>query len=736
MATALYHNHSHQNCNQVKRNHSRSYFFEGAGIRSARIASFLFFLTFITNFFALGQSVTATWKKTASEIYATGFAYQVKETPGGVSLFGMELVENDAYGSGSSEKGIYLDSIWGTTQARKQIYLEDSRTDKAWLVVFVARQGEFPLSLSINGHKSKLDKWDERTNDQYFRWCEFPAQWLKKGNNVIDLLCPEASSRDRGWVVYLSRADEFRDGGGDPKDVGKTSFKSFNGGKTWMESPFGRSGKERAEYTVRISLDRYVSQGWLETPVIDLWRGDNQDFIVPLRMCRKLSIGVSADVPAGTRVEYYLRKGLDPGPFSPEWKDYELAGSGANLKLTLDGAHLNSRFIQVRVVLSTSNPLLSPVVKSMELEATHQENTPVPKNIFVVSADNPPVRYSSIAWEWEKPDCPAFPELRERQNLDEVVKGSTSEFDAQVKLMNHAIKQWVDGGATPGFPDWNALSILDQINKTGGGGMCLQNNLLLAGFYQSYGWQARHVNVVSHEICEVWNNEFAKWIYMDAHRANHYFYDKESGEPMSVLEIHKAYLNKYFPDRQIDWQQDRFSFPPDDHPFAQRGSPTTHGDQGSHNAFNEYLRPAFIRMVPRANWFSKPFPRPLNHGLSQWPWNGYINWYDERTPPQRQYSRFTNRPTDMWPDLNTVHIHADSGYGNDLLYLNFETYTPGFSHFEAQVNGTNWRTVGPKWVWLLQAGKNTLQVRAVNKLGAKGRLSTVVLNHHPAPFGE
>jgi hypothetical protein len=698
------------------------------------------------------QSVTTCWGGSAQSSYETGFIHQVMKAPdSGVSLFNMELIENDAPGSGPSEKGVYLDTVWGRYYARKEIRVDDPRTRSAWLVIYISRQGKHPLSFSVNGHPAQVENWNEQVNPEYFRWIAFPAAWLKAGKNIIDFSYPQASQKEEGWVLCLARADEFEAGGGDPRHVGETSFKSFDGGKTWKQSPFGLLGRDRAEYTVRLSLDRYIRSGWLETPVIDLWRGDSKGFIVPLRMLRKLLISASATEPAGTKIKYYLRKGTSPDPYSTEWSEYSLIGTGTTLNLEfdasvkpvaaaqsladagtsrkLDGSALNRRYIQLRIALSTTDPLVSPVVRSINIRAEHQENIPLPKNIHVIEAANPAIGYSSIPWEWESADRSEFAQLRERQSLDEVIAGSTTEFEAQVRILNHTVKQWIDGGSYPEFPDWNATSILDHINKTGGGGMCLQNNLLLAGFYESFGWQARHVNVYSHELCEVWNDEYGKWIYMEAHRGNHYFYDRETDEPMSILDIHKAYLNKYFHNRCIDWMKDSFYFPPDDHPYAERGSL---GQGGKH--FNEYCRPAFVRMVPRTNWFSKPYPRPSHHGLNQWPWNGYINWYDEQTPPKRQYSWFTDRPQDMWPDLNTVHIDAVSGYGNDVLYLRFTTYTPNFSHFEVNVNDAGWKKVSEQWAWLLMSGKNTLRARAVNKLGVKGRPSEVVLNHSDVAF--
>ncbi len=680
------------------------------------------------------QTVRTAWSGDAERIYEEGFARGVRMLPEGVGLFDMELVENDAPGAGMSERGVWRDTVWGRFRARKEFMLDDPRARKAWLVVFVAGQGKTPLELSVNGRAAKAENWDERVNGESCRWAEFPAAWLRKGRNVVELSCPGAAREEDGWSIQLARADEFEQGGGDPRDVGKTSFKSSDGGEFWKESPFGPLGQDRCEYSVRLSLDRHLPSGTLETPVIDLWRGDSPEFIAPLRMVRKVTVTAEAGVPSGTRVEYSLRRGTAPGPFSTEWEPWETVGSGAALALSLDGAAVNARYVQLRMALSTENPLVTPVIRSVRVEAEHQENFPAPANIRVLSAENPPVRYSSFPWEWESWDRPEFARLREWQNLDAVVEGSATGFEAQVRLMHHAIKQWIDGGVLPGFPEWNALDILQHIDRTGGGGMCLQNNLLLAGFLQSFGWQARHVNVISHEVCEVWNDEFGKWIQLDAHRANNYYYDPGTAEPMSVLDLHRAYLDKYFPDRPIDWMRDSFPLKTGDDvtPFAGRGSPSHHGG----NRFDEYCRAAFVRMVPRANWFSRPYPRPPAHGMTQWPWDGYVNWYDDRTPPKRQYSTHTDRPRDLWPDLNTVHIDAVSGHGNDQLYLRFETNTPNFSHFETDANDSGWKKAGERWVWLLHSGRNTLRVRAVNLLGVKGKPSTVTLNYADAPFPE
>jgi hypothetical protein len=684
-----------------------------------------------------GERVTTKWGGAAGMIYDTGFMHMLKNHPDGVCLFDMELIQNDAPGAGRSEKGVTSDVIWGETRARKILYLDDPRAYKAFIVFWVYRQGKYPLHFEVNGNLVSCENWSKSKSREVYRWIEFPVDWLKKGRNTIEIFSPEAASSKEGWEFYIARADEFEAGGGDPADVGKTSFKSFNGGESWKESPFGPLGKTRAEYTVRISFDRFVSDGWFATPVIDLWKGGTDDFIVRQHIIRLMKVSMRSDVPEGTTVEYYFRKGVDPNPFSDKWSPYELIGTGDSVELDIEGNTINRRYVQFRAVLSTTNPLKSPVVKSMHVTAELEEPFPVPlhENIVVLDVDNPPIKYPSVEWEWEPWNRPEFEELRKRENTDGIIEGSLGDFDAQVKLLDYATKRWRWVSPMPEYPGWDALSIADRIDNLGGGGMCIQFNLFLGGLYMAYGWQSRLVNIVGHEVCEVWNDEFGKWIYVDASYVNHYAYDPKTAEPLNMLELHNLYTDYYFPDRPIDWMNDFTGTQPFDeenHP-VRRGS-LTHHKKISHNGFTHA---AFMRIVPRNNYYEKPYPMPLSHGSSTWPWDGYINWYDEKTPPKRQYTWHTDRPRDMWPDLNKVHVDATQGFGNDRLFLRFETYTPNFSHFEVNHNGRGWEELETDhWTWFLGSGRNTLSVRTVNKLGAKGKLSIVVLNHADAPLGE
>lgn len=707
-----------------------------------KVVSAAFLSFFLGCMAASAQVETITWSADARQIYDSGFMHKLMKDPnGGVRLFNNEPVENDSPGAGVSDKGVNTDEVWGSNRARKVLALDDPRAAKAWLFIFLNRRGKFALTFEVNGHRSQMETWQSKGYER-FRWVEFPAEWLKKGKNVIDLSCPEAKTAAEGWSIYLARADEFEAGGGDPKEAGKTSFKSANGGETWKESPFGPLGQDRAEYEVRICLNRYVKSGWLETPVIDLWKKTQEDLIVQMHTIQKLRISAESAVPPGTTVAWYMRKGTNASPFSSEWEPYEAIGSGPAVSLEMEGKKFLRRYLQLKAVLSTENPLVSPAVKAVKVSADFKESFPVPlhKNIYVVEADNPPIQYSSVNWVWEKADRPEYEKLRKRENLDKVIAGSRTQFEAQVKLLDYATKRWRWNEPNPEYPEWDALSILDRIDKAGGGGMCIQFNLLLAGACMSYGWQARLVGIDGHEVCEVWSDDYGKWIYFDAYNWNHVMCDARTGKPLSMLELHKIYLDYFYPDRPMDWLSDyRFG----DDAVAKRAdkppiirSSSTYNDRASGD-YGGFMQSRILRIIPRNNWFEKSWPRPLSHGTdSSWPWDGYITWYDDRTPPRIQYSWYTDRPRDMWPDLNKTHISAAQGYGNDRLYLEFETYTPNFSHFEVNTDDNGWEKTEDRWNWLLVPGKNTVQVRAVNKQGSKGKPASITVNRVELPFKE
>ena len=678
------------------------------------------------------------WQASGEQIYRTGFADSVmRRAAGGVGLFDMELFEDDAAGAGLSEKGVCADEIWGECRGRKVFVLDEPAAHGAWLIFFIPcnlpAHHRAPLQVEVNGHRTELPFWDWGEKSRFHSWLPFAPEWLKAGENVVEISCPQAAAKEEGWSLCVARADEFAEGGGEPRGVGRNSFRSTDAGKTWKEGILGPEDRGRAEYSIRLSLDRHLRQGWLATPVIDLWRGDDEDFIIPLRILQKMWLDFSSEVPEGTAVEYYLRLGEGPSPLAQGWSPYEYLGEGAHVEVDLEAARLGRRYAQLKVVLKSQNPLLTPAFKALRLQTEVEQKVPSHDNLAPVALENPTITYATVEWQWEDWERPEHEELRRRENLDEMIAGSRTQFEAQVRLLDHVTRRWAHSSPMPAYPAWDALSILDRVERSGGGGMCIQFNNVLAGLCTACGWQARLTVVSNHEVCEVWNDDFGKWIFLDADFYNNYNCDSATGEPLNMLELHRHHLDYYYADRSIDFMADpayiwrHLEVEP---PPVRRGSPTGH----ERSYLTGFCNAAFMHLVPRNNWYSAPTPRPLSHGTTDWPWNGYVAWYDERTPRRRQYARHTDRVQDLWPDLNKVRVHATAGLGSDRLFLHFETYTPNFDHFEVDVDDSGWKEVGERWVWMLGAGRNSLRARAVNKSGARGKPACIALNYVSAPF--
>lgn len=684
---------------------------------------------------------TSTWKATAEAAYDTGFVQRLmKQGRGGVGLFNHDLIQNDAPGAGKSEKGAYVDAVWGEIQARKIFVLDDPRAAHAELYVFPEQVNPMhPLTVRVNGERLQIPA-TPRKGWETVRWASFPATWLKQGQNIVDLSCPEARSEEQGWKLMVSRADEFADGGGDPAHVGETSFKSTDNGKSWKNG-CGTDARTRAEWCARLALGRHVPAGSLETPVIDLWQGAGGDFVARQRTIKKLAIVVKAEAPPGTSVTYWIRKGTHPSLQSAAWGPYEKIGQGAALDLAIDGERFNRRYLQIRIELATGNPLVTPIVRAIAVNAEFKEAFPIPRheNIHVLELENPPIRYSSLPWEWEATDRPELARLRRRENLDEVVAGARTQYEAQLRLLDYAKKRWEWTDPKAEYPEWNALAIAERINRAGGGGMCIQQNLFFIGLCQAFGWQGRLVGIDGHEVAEVWSDVYGKWIYFDAFFPNHCLCDPGSGEPLDMREIHDRYLDYFYPDRAMDWATNERIEPDEirkrpDRPPVVRSSLTYHDKDV--NEYAGFLQSRILRLLPRTNFVEKTHPRPLAHDGGGYYWDGYVSWYDPRTPIRGQYARYTDRARDLWPDLNTVHVTASQGYGNDRLFLEFETYTPNFNRFEVATDGAPWKVVEDRWTWLLVPGKNTLLVRTVNNAGNGGKPAKIVVNRVVVPLHE
>jgi len=386
------------------------------------------------------------------------------------------------------------------------------------------------------------------------------------------------------------------------------------------------------------------------------------------------------------------------------------------------------------------------------------KNRNISQGIHVVELVNKPKLLSSLDFEYENPQHPKLKEFRKKYKLDEVIKDCGSEFEKMLKLENWVSKQWNWHLLKPedDMVEWDALKILrpDENGKVTGG-YCLHYAIVCMQALQSFGFQARIVNANhsvwgGHELTEVWSNEFGKWILMDPN-FDTYFADRETGIPLNMLELHHIFLDEYYPDEAIDrdnWSRKEFV-----KRVESKGVPQSivciigGGAQGGTLLEYEWWKPAvelfpycggygflstgYFRMLPRSNFLSKPFPIPVNHGRSvHWGWTGYYNWYDKQTPRAQEYTQFTNRPNDLYWNLNEVDFSAEMK-DRDKLLITWTTNSPNFDRYELNINGTVKTLKNNHYLLNLVPGRNYLKIQVVDKMNNKGPESILDVIYSP-----
>jgi len=721
------------------------------------------------------ESRVITTEIDALSAYQDGFAYDVMKGDDGaaVTLNDMLLIEDDGPGAGNSEKGTWKEELHQGILVRKTLQLDDARAFDAHLVLYMYpldpdRKNQMPFFVYFNGERIEGPplSWHENM----WHWVPIPVEYLKTGENTVVVGCD--APKGKGYDLMIARADEYEAGGGtyitegntalisagqvdfstDEQSgamrlisIGKNSAKSVDGGKTWITMKLGSTDDVVGEYSIRLNLERYKPEGSLLSQPVDLWNGiDGMETIKPECTVSDLVLLCLGDTPDGTSITWQLRSADTPDMMSDEWGEFRTVGSGPGISVRIDSGI--RRYLQWKAVLTTDNPLKTPGVYSVSVKRKLTFARPE-NRCFVLDCENVRHRYPSVRFSYEKWDEPRLAELRKRLDLDSVIAGAVSDWDIINRVRHHVSQQWHHASPLPGYPEWNALDILDRRDRVGAGGMCIQFSIVFIQSLASLGYQARHINMFAHETVEVYVDELGKWVHVDPESVfDSYEYETTTGMPVNCLEQHRYFLveNGLGPERPIDWQAtEQWASWGARGPFNATPVPL---DFSTYTGWiNNPERPqyppqhrlaGFMRMMPRNDYFSNPYPRPLSQGSSNWPWNGYLNWYDEATPRKLQYSMHTDRECDFYPTLNRVEFDAVYGSNEGDIVINMTTFAPNFDGFEINVDGTGWVDSDARFIWTLKpSALNTLDMRVKNTLGPKGKPSHLqVMYHYKEPY--
>lgn len=668
-----------------------------------------------------------------------------------IHLFRGEVVESDSPGSGrSDDHGIQpFMRLDGTTQISKTLDLPiaDGTPVQIGFVGIEDEANQTTLQLSINGVTVLRPPSSQATPDarqyqelSWSRWyyVDIPADALRPGDNEILFSAVDGGV---GWQIMIADDREATKGQPDPVELPHASRISHDDGVTWTQ--------ERGEYVIRLLLDRYVSVGEWVSPVFDA-AGEQDEAIKGDRTVEQLQLHCAMDVPESTTLDLCVRSGPhpttddassdgtlrdDPGD-APEsgWTEWSTWKPGTPV------AEVSGRYVQLRADFSTTDRRLSPSLESVTIEAQvaiRPQNKP-----RVAAAENAQIQRSSYDMPHEDPRCRQLRQLRVECELDAVVAGAQTEFETIQRLHRWAYHIPLDNCSH--FP-WNVLDWIDlrrgedcsielnEYSQRRRDKMCLYPNVVLVAALQSFGLVARHLNfhsegMTGHEICEVWSNDHAKWIHLDATR-DYYFFDRRTLTPLDTEEIHQALVERL--DKVETWERP-FLYRQDldalveDLPISYWDGDYEHAvNSGEHGAMFLFRSFCHFRVIPRFDVFSRSRPLPVSQGTEVWSWNGYLNWADDQVPPLRHFSTHSNRRADLYPTLNQTRFTAQSQQDGRQLALWMETTTPDFETYEVRIDGGPWQPTDRQWNWSLRDGMNRAEMRTRNRSGITGVISAL-----------
>jgi hypothetical protein len=645
----------------------------------------------------------------AKMLHERSITHNVRLAAGGaaVELEEGELFEDDGPAAGFSYKP-NEERLSDKVRIKKELVIPNPAARRATLLV--SPGGD--LKAIVNGKPVELKPAGKAGN--YWQAYALPPDVLKAGTNEFVL-----SGNGRVWIA---RAEDFAAGSTErPKHPGR-SAKSTDAGKSWDGDRLGPSGDIAGEYYVRLFLDHVRPAGVLTLQVLDagnLAGGLNlptgRVVAPPLARPVPVRVRLNAETGRAGRVRLFARSGTTAAPNAADWSAWEALDDAGELR------EPRGRFFQLAVVLATDDPLESPRLKELRIEANPPKAENWSAKLKVLQSDNAEIVRSSIPFAYEPFDHPKLKELRTRYKLDEFLKGAKTEFGLIRQLARWSAGCWDRGHLKDSYPPWDALEILKpHADGTPVGGFCQQYNLVLLQACASFGIPGRAVSIgvgdhggkiggSGHEVVELWSNDYQKWVYVDGNMA-WYAAEAKGGVPLSLRELR---------DRQLR---------------ALAGKPAApvrivHLLEGGKRWEGLESWPAFLelRLIPRSDFLQEKAPLPLNQGMRGWFWTGHYAWTDADYPASLLYGhRVSDRRNWEWT-LNQARYTLEATATPGELRVHLDTETPGFDTFLADIDRAGAKPVQSGFVWKLHAGKNELIVKPRNVAGRDGVISRVVI---------
>ena len=697
------------------------------------------------------KSKLETW--TAAELWAQSISQNLKLEGNAIVLEDNLLIENDAISLGSIRSEAW-DTLSKGQVIRKFLELPVMPSKNAWISMLIyplvpaEPMSGGKLEFKVNGNKAIV--YELR---HFWTSVPVPVSYLKKGRNLIEV---SVHNQNEKFRIPMALSSITRNIIGQPTSFTGNSERSNDNGNTWK---YAGSLSNLAEYPIRLKIQSYAKKGWLQTPVINLAdKATGGVLYFPLIM-ESSELKSHITNTSGSKLQTRVRSGNTHLPEAGEWTDWR----------NFDGSTLpterNHRFVQIEYNIEPGIGSSTPKILGLDLKSKWR-TTSLPGSITISEVKNFPLIRSSFDFVHENPALPELQEFRRQFKLDQVVEGAKTEWEKIKRLRAWAAGNWDWFLPNSEFEDlltWDASKILSGSAGVGNlskrGGNCLHYAIVFAQACQSFGIPARIVNTNyaiwgGHELVEVWSRDYEKWIMADPN-FDTMFYDKITGIPLNILELHDLFLKTYYPGGELV-DRDKWSFEDRDRRASQidpaklpiaieAGGKAFSGKINQEYVwwkvtFNEansgysggygFYNTAEVRWLPRSNWLSQKSPLPVTHGRTHWGWDGYYAWTDSQTPETAEHRFFVRRSSDMYVSLFTVDF-AVQFIQDGKIRFDIATDSPGFDHFNIVLNGLQSSVKVNETTVNLIFGMNTIEIYTVDVMGNSGTKSSVKINYVP-----
>ena len=365
----------------------------------------------------------------------------------------------------------------------------------------------------------------------------------------------------------------------------------------------------------------------------------------------------------------------------------------------------------------------------------------IPPELRIVEWQNEWIVRSAYEFDYQPKDD-MLVELREKYELDAVIAGGRTEFEQMLLLKEWVRNRWDHGWSREPEPV-NALEILEAA-ALGSDFSCryysltMMQSLLALGFVARRAglakaqaeWMALDEGNIGHSVPEVYSHDFHKWILLDADTNVHFELD---GVPLSVLEIHRAWVDGRWPEVKMVAGAKPFK----------RTEKTSSGLLSVLDTIDEHDAACWVFSRNRnGDYYAnvRVFLGNTHHSRSES--IPMLHWIDERTPPRLiaanhpNEEAWTGNEHDMYPTIDQVQVNlrADTDAwdgGEAVLKVQLEDSMPNLDKLLVRIDHEPWNERGRDFTWKLKPGKNEIMAKGVNAFGREGHISRILLRFHP-----